>query len=305
MAQSIIDLAKAGIGGVVMKTLFQCQTRCPRPQPLYELRLCGKNEYISHVFHSYEPGIHTLETYKRELKNAAHTVDIPVIASISCSEISMWEQYAKECVEAGAAMIELNVSCPVLHGDISTMLNPNELGEVVAAVRSTIKIPICVKLSPRVESPITMAQVAKQHGANAVVLFNKFAGLDIDVENEAPISHQRYTAVTGPWFSHIVLRWITSVSRSVDIDVCGTGGIFSGVDIVKYLLCGACCVQFAGSLYMTDQTSEVIKMYLDGLNDWMSRRRYNCVSKFIGKISTSFASPYSCQCRYIRNGLNK
>lgn len=139
--QGVVDLAKAGVGGVVMKTLFQCQVQRLRPQPPYELRSCGKSGYISHIFHSYEPGTHTLESYKCELKKAARAVDIPVIASISCSDTIRWKQYAKECMEAGAAMIELNVSCPVLHGGIPTLSDPNHRSAVGGA-RSHAQQPL-------------------------------------------------------------------------------------------------------------------------------------------------------------------
>ena len=80
-------------------------------------------------------------------------------------------------------------------------------------------------------------------GANGITLFNRLAGIDIDIEEERPIMHQGYAGYGGPWAIHLSLRWISEIFPRVKIDISGSGGVSTSEDIIKYFLAGATTVQ--------------------------------------------------------------
>ena len=284
-SKSIVEMTQAGAAAVVMKTLFYNPVRPEKLKKEFELCKSGIAGYRAYTIYSYEPGEHNLDSYTKEIQRTVKITDIPVIASICCQEPSIWRECATQCMEAGAAMIELNVSCPVPHGGYMAITDIQILRTIISAVRDSVKVPIAVKLSPQVASPTDMATAAELSGANAVVLLNKFAGLEVDLVNEAPILHRGFSAITGPWFGHIVRRWVANTCVNIQIDVCGTGGVCSGGDVIKYLLCGAKCVEIAGLTYR--KSPQVVQELLQEIQDWMELKGYSDIASFRGKVLKS------------------
>jgi dihydroorotate dehydrogenase (fumarate) len=286
---SLVELAQAGAAAVVMKTLFHGPTRPDKVEKEWELRHSGITEYEAYTLYSYESGPHDLDFYTEEIQRAVKMTNIPVIASICCLELTDWQKCAAQCMEAGAVMIELNVSCPVPHGGCDAITDIELLAEIVSAVRNSVSVPIAVKLSPQTSSPISLAKTAAESGADAVVLLNKFAGLDIDLDTQGPVLHNGCAAITGPWFGNIVRRWIAEARKNINIDICATGGIVSGTDVVKYILCGANCVQMAAPLYLQGAAT-AIRRLLDEFTKWMLQKGYSDVESFRGKALKAICS---------------
>lgn len=285
---AVAEMAQAGAAAVVMKTLFYGPILPNKVEKEWELRQSGITEYGAHTLYSYEPGPHDLDSYTEEIQRAVKMTNIPVIASICCREPSSWQECATQCMEAGAAMIELNVSCPVPHGGCEAITDLGLLAAIVSAVRNSVNVPFAVKLGPQIASPVAPAKAAAENGADAVVLLNKLAGLDIDLDTQEPLLHPGYTAITGPWFGNIVRRWVADTKRNVDIDICATGGVVSGTDIIKYILCGAQCVQIAAPLYLQDVG--IIHRLVDEFTEWMTYKGYSDVASFRGKVVETLCS---------------
>lgn len=274
-----------GIGAIVMKSLFEEEVCRIAPTPRYKIIRHSLNGWSSFVFYSYEQASEWgLERYAEELRRAREALSIPVIPSINCITDEGWIRYARTLEQAGAPALELNVSCP--HGSI-IFRGPDEavaeMVRVTRLVREAVSIPIVVKMSPQLTSPLATAKALEEAGANGVVMFNRLVGLDIDVEEERPILHGGYAGHGGPWAIHYPLRWITEAYPQLKIDIAGSGGVSSGQDVVKYLLAGATVVQVCTAILL--EGYGVIGRLLGKLQEWMERKGYQDIPSFRGKVS--------------------
>ncbi|OOK72147.1 putative dihydroorotate oxidase-1 [Mycobacterium kansasii] len=108
-ADGVRRLADAGVGAVVLYSLFEEQLR---REAEHDDRIAtqGSESYAESL--SYFPahldngGGHR---YLRLVERAAAAVDIPVIASLNASTPGSWARYARSMQDAGAAAIELNI----------------------------------------------------------------------------------------------------------------------------------------------------------------------------------------------------
>jgi dihydroorotate dehydrogenase (fumarate) len=289
-AASIEELAGSGVGGIVMKTLFQ-HGKPPGTSVRFAWRRSGTVAHRAHSLHSVEPGLHELEAYVRELRRARSRTSIPAFASISCVDLDAWPEYAVACAEAGATAVELNLGCPLPHGGCGTVSEPDEVACIVEAVKAAVGVPVTAKLGAQTASPTALAGAAAAAGADGVVLLNKFAGLDVDLDLETPILHAGYTAITGPWFADIVRRWVAETYKRVRVDVAATGGVWSGADVIKHLLAGACCIQMVAIVY--DRGPYVIEPMLEEIRDWMALKGHPNIAAFRGKTATALKGPHA------------
>ncbi|MDD4519234.1 MAG: dihydroorotate dehydrogenase, partial [Limnochordia bacterium] len=73
------------------------------------------------------------------------------------------------------------------------------LVEVVCAIQDVATVPLIVKLSPQLTSPLQVVQSLHDVGTRAVTLFNRFTGLEIDINSKSPIMHGGYAGFGGMW----------------------------------------------------------------------------------------------------------
>lgn len=276
----------AGAGAVVVKSLFEDPVpRRGDPTPhmrIVQRELGGRRTF---ALYSFEQCAHRDEYgYAEEIRRAKQALGIPVIASIDCLTPDGWVRYARLCEQAGADAIEVK-SCP--HG--MGMMSAEETVRVVHLVRQSVSIPVIAKLGAQLGDPVGTAGAAESAGAAAVVMFNRFSGLDIDVESERPIMHGGIAGFGGPWFIHYSLRWIAEAVRTVRVPVIGSGGVSGGEDVVKYLLAGATAVQVVTAILL--EGYEAIGRIVGELARWMEEKGYGRVEEFRGKATAQLKGP--------------
>jgi dihydroorotate dehydrogenase (fumarate) len=186
------------------------------------------------------------------------------------------------CDQAGASAIEINVSCP--HG-------PYTLGEgdflsaaadILALGRSVTSLPLIPKLTPQLTDPIQAARVLAQAGGSAVVMFNRFTGLDIDLDTLRPVMHGGYAGHGGPWALHYVLRWIAAAYPQLDLPIAASGGVSRGSDVAKAILAGATVVQSCTAIVL--EGYPVITRLIQGLEEFMERHGFSTLADFRGVV---------------------
>ena len=182
-------LADAGVGAVVLYSLFEEQVRREMAE---NARLAEAGTEVFAESLSYFPGRGGEEDSAAEdaiprrylslLERAAAAVDIPVIGSLNGVTTGGWTSYARAMQDAGAAAIELNIyyipGDPYITGRDVEQRHIDILGRVKAAVT----VPVAVKLGPYFSSTGEMALRLDQAGADGLVLFNRFLQPDIDPE---------------------------------------------------------------------------------------------------------------------------
>ncbi len=208
---------------------------------------------------------------------------VPVIVSVFGTAP---EEYADLCRRLEGvpkvAGFELNASCPhVKSGGIEFGQNPKSLAQLVATVRAATKLPLLVKLSPNVTSIAEMARVCEAEGADALSLINTLQALDVNVETRRPVLRNVLGGLSGPAIRPVALRMVWQVAQAVKLPICGIGGIMTGEDAVKFLLCGATAVQVGTASYLNPAAAAEIS---DGIVAYAARHGFARVADLIGAL---------------------
>jgi len=280
----------AGIGAVVMKTLFETEFMRRSPTPRFRLLRHDLGTYKTFTLYSYEQAhVYGPQEFAAELARAKEQLSVPVIASIGCTEDSTWIDYLNLVQQAGADAVELNVSCP--HGP--TVLGEHDVVDegcrVLGLLANHRRLPLIPKMTGQLTDPVRGAQRLEEAGADAVVMFNRHTGLDIDLEAEAPIMHGGYAGHGGPWALSFVLRWISATSPHLRIPIAASGGVSSGEDAAKLLLVGATVVQVCSAIVL--QGYRVIGRMVRGLERFMEDKGYRSPNEFRGKAVDRIVAP--------------
>ena len=279
--QNIKMMEDAGAGDVVLYSLFEEQIRLEQQELHYHTTM-GTESFAESLSYFPEPEEFKLgpEEYLKHIQDAKAAVDIPIIASLNGSTIGGWTEYSKEMEKAGADAIELNVyyipSDPTLSG-----ANVEQTYiDILRSVKSTIDIPVSIKLSPFFSNMANMAERLDDAGANGLVLFNRFYQPDIDLEEfEVTPNVQLSTSQA----MRLPMRWIAILKDKIAADLAATSGIHTGIDVVKMLLVGANVTMLCSALLKHGIFH--IQNVEKHLIEWMEQNEYNSVGEMIGAMS--------------------
>ncbi|MCF0165859.1 MAG: dihydroorotate dehydrogenase [Bacteroidales bacterium] len=148
--------------------------------------------------------------------------------------------------------IELNVSCPNVHGGgMAFGTDAKALGLLVAKLRPVCTKPLFVKLSPNVTDIVAVAKAAEEGGADGLVLINTLLGMRININTRKPILSNTTGGLSGDCIFPIALRMVYQVSNACSVPVIGCGGVSSGEQAVEMMMAGARAVQ-VGSASLRD-----------------------------------------------------
>lgn len=194
------------------------------------------------------PGVDTV--IAKELPKLREVFHQPIIANISGFSI---EEYLECCLkitkEPQIEFIELNVSCPNVHGGgMSFGTDPEILGNLVKEVRKICTLPLIVKLTPNVTDIVKMAQACVENGADGICLINTLLGMRIDIKTRKPIIANKMGGFSGPAIFPVALRMVYQVRQAFpELPIIGCGGISSASDVVEMILAGANAVEIGSA----------------------------------------------------------
>ena len=124
------------------------------------------------------------DSYLEHLSRVKRTVGVPVVASLNGTTPGGWVEYARLLEGAGADALELNVFLVPTDPDESALHIEDRLLALIRSVRTHVKMPLAVKVSPFYTSLPHFARRVESEGADALVVFNRFYEPDIDVSNQ-------------------------------------------------------------------------------------------------------------------------
>ena len=288
-ADGVRQLADAGVGAVVLPSLFEEELRHQADQDS-RLASAGTESFPEAL--SYLPDTtfdHWPHRYLHliEQATAAASPGVPVIASLNGLSTGGWTDYATAMQDAGAAGIELNIY--YLPGDPPpTSLSPfipardaeRRYTELLIMVKAAVRIPVAVKIGPYFSSPGEMATILDEAGADGLVLFNRFMQTDIDPET--------FTVSTGfrlssPGEAALPRNWIALLRGKVRCSLAATTGVETPADVAAYLLAGADVVMTTSALLR--HGPGYAAHLLDGLAGWMHRKGFGTVTELRGLLS--------------------
>lgn len=277
-ADKVRQMADAGAGAVVMKSIFEEQIRMEMT-PAYEDLAGHMHPEACEYLRADLPMQIGPEAYIKTLVEARKAVSIPLIASINCTTPDRWLTFASKIESAGADALELNIYDIPDSMDTPGEVIENRHLELIAAVTSAIAIPVAVKLGPFYSSLPHFARQVSDLNVGALVLFNRFFQPDIDIDT---LALQNVVSLSRAEDLRLPLRWIALLRDQVRCSLCLTTGVHSAEGMIKALLAGADAVQVCSVLYR--QNKDAIGIILDGLREWMELKGFSSLPEFRGML---------------------
>jgi dihydroorotate dehydrogenase (fumarate) len=277
--KGVKDLEDGGAGAVVLKSIFE-EEILYEMQTSFKIKDLGGYQLEQYDLYNYEIRKDNLNQYTKLIQGCKKEVSIPVIASVNCTYSHEWTQYAEQLESAGADALELNMYFLPMNFRRSTLQLEKAYSDTVRKVRSIVKIPIDLKISPYFTNLGPMIQMLSKTGISGLVAFNRFYMPDIDID-DLKVVPSRVLSTPDEYLTS--LRWIAIMSQKVRCDLIASTGIHNGKTVVKQLLAGAKAVQVVSALYRNGIGR--IKQMLAELEQWMTKHGYENIEQFRGKMS--------------------
>jgi dihydroorotate dehydrogenase (NAD+) catalytic subunit len=206
-----------------------------------------------------------------------------VIANISGFSV---EEYRECCAKADACggidLIEVNISCPNVHGGgLAFGTSARAAAEVTAAAKAVCHKPVFIKLSPNVTDIVEIARACQDAGADGLTLVNTFLGMRIDIARRQPVLANTMGGFSGPAIFPIALRMVYQVAHACHIPVMGCGGISSARDVIEMMMAGATAVQVGAENIRNPYACPDIIRELPGV---MEELHINSLKEIIGTV---------------------
>ncbi len=281
---TIRQLEDAGAAAVILPSLFE-EEIMGAAQAQLEMESAGAGFAEASSYLPDPDGYHLgPDKYLEHLRAAKEAVSIPIIASLNGSSAGGWTSYAKEMEQAGADAIELNVFYLATDGDETGADVEQRTINVAGAVKSTVTIPVAVKLSPFFSSLANLAAKLQEAGTDGLVIFNRFYQPDIDIEELDVVPNLRLSSADE---LRLRLRWLAILSSQVDLSLSATGGAHSAVDVIKSVMAGAHTVQMVSALLI--HGPEHIRRTLEAIEFWLTDHEYQSLRQMQGSMNMAKA----------------
>ncbi len=225
------------------------------------------------------PGIYAVK--ERELPRLKEVFYKPVMANVSGFSTEEYaiiaEMLDNECQ---VGWIELNISCPNVHGGGAAFgTTPTSAESVTKAVRKATKKPLIVKLSPNVTDIAEIAMACESAGADGISLINTLLGMRIDIKKRSPVLANKTGGLSGGAIFPVALRMVYQVYEAVGVPIVGMGGVASSEDVIEMMLAGATAVGIgAANLVNPFICRDIVR----SLPDTMDKFGINKLSDIIG-----------------------
>ena len=235
------------------------------------------------------------------VRKAKEAVDIPVIASLNCTNTQSWADWSLKLEETGVDGLELNFfAVPTDISDTGESIVAGQL-EALKAIKAKVKIPISVKLSPFYTSPLNVVKQMDDAGVSGFVLFNRLWHPEVDTDKEKmnfPFH------LSSPADHGVPLRYVGMLSGLVNGSLCASNGIHSGADAVQLILAGADVFQAVSTLFLNGVA--YIGTVLKDIETWMDRKGYGSLDEIRGKLNYENSSDKWTfkRAQYVRHLLN-
>ena len=284
--ENIVAMEDAGAGAVVLFSLFEEQIR--RETEKFDLigrSTTNASAESSNFFADLQDYAVGTTKYLDIIRKAKERVDIPIIASLNGITPEGWIEYAREIEQAGADGLEINIFFIPADIRMSSAEVEKRYIDIVKLVRSTVSIPIAVKLNPYFSSVGNMSSQLQVAGADALVLFNRFYQPDFDIEELAVLPNLDLSVRSE---IRLPLLWIAVLYGRVPVSLAATTGIHSATELIKYILAGADVGMCASGLI--SHGIPWIKNVLDDLELYMNDTPFLSIEAFKGSMSQQHIS---------------
>lgn len=289
-SEHVLKCIRAGAAGAVTKTITYDVMQQVQPKP--RMLVVNPADALRNRFYSFY-SIDLMSEYRpelwlrqiREAKKEGKAYRGVIIASIAGRTFEEWEKLARLVEEAGADMVELNLSCPHLEKEglmgRAVSSSPEKVSEVVKTVRRATSLPIIGKLTPQGANPVELARIMVSSGVSALVSTARFQGLIVDLETMQPAAWGGFGGYGGPWQTPISVGWTAHIAmEKLGVPIIGSGGVSKWGDAVQHILVGASAVQICTAIMINGL--KIIPEIIDGIEKWMISKSFRSIADFSG-----------------------
>lgn len=274
-------LEDAGAAAIVLRSLFEEQIT--REQMAEHFNLDSHGESFAEAT-SYFPSPNAFALgpfqYLEHVRRVKEAVGVPVLASLNGATPGGWIEYARLMQQAGADALELNLYRIATDPETTSSQIERQAIETVAAVKQAVTIPVAVKLSPFYTAFAHLARELDRHGADALVLFNRFYEPDIDPEE---LTATRTLHLSDSSELRLRLHWMAILSGRVRASLAVTGGVHTALDVVKATMAGAHVTQMVSALLVRGPRH--LGTVLNNLAAWLREHEWSSLAQMRGNMS--------------------
>jgi dihydroorotate dehydrogenase (fumarate) len=276
-------LCEAGAGAIVLKSLFEEQIHLEvDDMEDFDPFVVGGNDLSEYMRQ------HKLEEYFKLIRDTKKVVDIPVIASINAFGMGSWTEFAKKIEKAGADALEINILALQTSLDYQYGEFERKHINILKLIKKVVKIPVIMKLGDNFTNPVALIHQLRAHGADGVVLFNRFYPTDINIDKVEQCAGKAFTTeadLSKP------LRWTGIASAAIsNYSFAISGGVHDAAGVVKSILAGASAVEVCSAIYL--KGNSIIKEMIDGLKEWMDTHTMDDISMFKGMLNMQYRNEH-------------
>jgi dihydroorotate dehydrogenase (fumarate) len=278
---SVRQLEDCGVSAIVMYSLFEEQV-IRESLELDRFLSNGTHTYAEALTYLPEVGRYSMgpEAYVENVYRLKQATNIPIIGSLNGVSTGGWIQYAQQIEQAGADAVELNIYYLPVDPDLTGAELEDNYVNLVKDLRSQVRIPIAVKLSPFFTSMPNMARRLVEAGADGLVLFNRFYQPDFDLEELEVVPNLQLSSSAE---LRLPLRWIALLYGRVQTDYALTSGVHTTTDMLKATMAGA-SVTMVTSEFLQNGIERAGEM-LGGMLSWLEEHEYESVLQMRGSMS--------------------
>jgi len=278
---AVRGLEDGGAAAIILPSLFEEQITREESGTLYDLNSSAESfAEATSYFPRVDETVLGPESYLNHLRKVKEAVRIPVIGSLNGVTNGGWLEYAVKMEKTGADALELNLYYLATNPLETADTVEKRMLEIVRTVKSSVKIPVAVKLSPFFSSLAHFAKVLQGAGADAVVLFNRFYQPDLDIEDLQVVPALELSTSAE---LRLRLRWLALLYSHLDVPMAVTGGIHTPEDAIKATMAGATGIQMVSATLKHGPGA--IKAVRKGMAEWMDEHEYESLSQMRGSLS--------------------
>ena len=270
------------IGAIVMHSIYEEQVKLDEEAEDFYFHLGAESfqEAVTYVPKPHE-GTNALDHYTNLISKAKQSIKIPIIASINAFSMEGWKNYAKQCEDAGASALELNIYFFSRNVEIPAERIEEEYVSILNQVKSAVEIPVSIKVSPFFTNFGNLAKNLSDHDVDGLVLFNRFYQPNLQIKS---LKMSRKLTESIPHQIHQQTLWIGLLYGSIDVDFAATGGIHSSPDVIRVLMAGADTTMVCSTIL--NHGIGYFKTLHKDMVSWMELNGYPSVSSLRGILSS-------------------
>ena len=281
-----------GWGGIVFKTIGPKSYVINEVSPRFDALTKEAEPFVGFknmeqiAEHSLEENLRDLARLKKEYP------DKVLIASIMGNDEETWEDLARKVTEAGADMIEMNLSCPqmtshAMGSDVGA--NPELCKKYCQAVKRGSKLPMMAKMTPNITDMVPVAKACLEGGADGIAAINtikSICNIDLDKKIGMPIVNGKsaISGYSGKAVKPVALRFIQQMRTAIpNLEVSGIGGCETWEDAAEFILVGAKTIQITTAIMQYGY--RIVEDLCNGLMHYMEEQKVDHLEQLVGKAN--------------------